>query len=176
MADRKAKFDATMRVHAMFGRMCALVAKIQAVRGHADAVGGKLPENDPLRTQLATLSARADTLRKEIVATKEGGAITGEERLREHMDNLYGGLIGYEGKPADTLLAYTDVLQRKLERLETDFNALRDGDVAKANEALKAKGLPEIRLPERAPTAWQYSGQPDALSAHGRRKAGKLLK
>ncbi|TXH65757.1 MAG: sialidase, partial [Lysobacteraceae bacterium] len=176
VADRKANFDATMRVHAMFGRMSALVAKIQAVRGHADAVGGKLPENDPLRTQLATLSARADTLRKEIVATKEGGAITGEERLREHMDNLYGGLIGYEGKPADTLLAYTDVLQRKLERLETDFNTLRDGDVAKANEALKAKGLPEIRLPERAPTAWQYSGQPDALSAHGRRKAGKLLK
>ena len=72
-----------MKVHAMFGRMSDLVAKVQAVRGGADAIGGKLPETDPLRAQLAALSDSADALRNEIVATKEGGAITGEERLRE---------------------------------------------------------------------------------------------
>jgi hypothetical protein len=84
VADRQANFDATMKVHGMFGRMSDLVAKIQAVRGSAEATAGKLPENDPLRAQLSALSASADAMRKEIVATKEGGAITGEERLRLH--------------------------------------------------------------------------------------------
>ena len=32
-------------------------------------------------------------MRKRIVATKEGGAITGEERLREHTDTLYGAIM-----------------------------------------------------------------------------------
>ena len=165
VADRKANYDATMNVHAMFGRMSDLVAKIQAVRGGADGIGGKLPDSDPLRAQLGKLSASADTIRKQIVATKEGGAITGEERLREHMDGLYGGLINYEGKPADTLIAYTGVLDRELAALEQAFVALRDGDLAKTNAALKAKGLPEIQLPEHAPVAWRFSGNPDSMPA-----------
>ncbi len=165
IADRKANYDATMVVHAMFGRMSDVVAKIQAVRGSADAIGGKLPDNDPLRKQLAALSSSADTLRKRIVATKEGGAITGEERLREHMDALYGGLIGYEGKPADTLIAYTGALDRELAGIENDFETLRNGELAKANAALKAKDLPEIQLPEHAPLAWRFSGNRDSMPA-----------
>jgi photosystem II stability/assembly factor-like uncharacterized protein len=178
VADRQANYDATMKVHAMFSRMSDLVAKIQAVRGGADATAGKLPAADPLRQQLTALSGSADTLRKDIVATKEGGAITGEERLREHMDNLYGGLIGHEGKPADTLIAYTGVLQGRLEGLENQFGALRDGELKQANDALKAKGLPEIRVPDKAPVAWQYSGDPNAIPAalRNHRKAGKLRK
>jgi photosystem II stability/assembly factor-like uncharacterized protein len=176
VADRKENFDANMKVHGMFGRMSDLVAKLQAVRGGADTIGGKLPQDDLLRRQLGALSERADAMRKQIVATKEGGAITGEERLREFMDGLYGGLIGYEGKPADTLIAYTGVLDRQLGALENDFTALRDGDLAKANAALKAKGLPEIAVPDKAPLAWQSSGIPDAAAAQGRRKAGKPKK
>jgi photosystem II stability/assembly factor-like uncharacterized protein len=165
VADRKANYDATMKVHALFGRMSDLVAKIQAVRGGAGGIAGKLPKDDPLRAQLIELSNRADTIRKQIVATKEGGAITGEERLREHMDGLYGGLIGYEGKPADTLIAYTAVLDRELAALEQGFVALRDGELVKANAALKAKGLPEIALPAHAPLAWRFSGKPDSMPA-----------
>ncbi len=167
-ADRRENFAATMKVHAMFGRMSDLVARIQAVRGGSGAIAGKLPEQDALRARLTALSERADALRKEIVATKEGGAITGEERLREHMDQLYGGLIGYEGKPADTLVAYTGVLERRLAKLESDFDALRDGPLAEVNAALKAKGLPEIALPEKAPLAWQSSANPERATARHR--------
>ena len=42
-------------------------------------------------------SAQVDTMRKKIVATKEGGMITGEERLRENLAALYGSVVGYEG-------------------------------------------------------------------------------
>jgi hypothetical protein len=107
-------------------------------------------------------------IRKQIVATKEGGAITGEERLREHMDQLYGGLMSYEGKPSATLVAYTGALDRELGDVEGEFAKLRDGDLATANAALKAKGLPEIELPEHAPVAWRYSGNPDTRAAQER--------
>jgi hypothetical protein len=152
----------------MFGRMSDLVARIQAVRAGAGAAAAKLPEGDALRTQLAALSDKADAIRKQIVATKEGGAITGEERLREHMDQLYGALMSYEGRPAATLLAYSGALERELGDVEGAFTQLSDGDLAAANAALKAKGLPEIALPEHAPVAWRYSGDPDTRAAQER--------
>ena len=145
-AERREQFDAAMKVHAMFGVMTDLVSRIQSVRSSASATAAKLPEGDPLRRQLAGLADKADAVRKKIVATKEGGAITGEERLREHMDDLYGGLTDYEGRPAATLIDYTSVLRRDLDEVVAEFSALCEKDVKEANAALKAQGLPEIKL------------------------------
>src|SRR6185436_16349489 len=52
----------------------------------------KLPAGDPLVARLRSASASADAMRKKIVATKEGGMITGEERLRENLADLYGSV------------------------------------------------------------------------------------
>jgi len=145
VADRKVQFDASMKVHAMFGEMTDLVEKIQSVRMGANGAAAKMTDGDPLKAQLTALAESADTLRKKIVATKEGGAITGEERLREHMDDLYGSIVGYEGRPAATLIAYTDALKRELGDVVADFETLKKGDLAKTNAALDKKGLPQIK-------------------------------
>ncbi len=156
-ADRQAQFDAAMKVHAMFGEMSDLVFQINAVRAQADAAAAKLPENDGMRKQLADRSGQADAIRKKIVATKEGGAITGEERLREHMDKLYGAIMSYDGKPADYQLARIDALGKELDDVKQSFAKLRDGEVVKVNAALKAKNAPEIQVPAAAPAASQGS-------------------
>ena len=49
-----------------------------------------------------------------------------------------------------------------------NFLTLHDTDLATANAALKAKGMPEIELPEHAPVAWRYSGDPDTRAAQDR--------
>jgi len=158
-ADRKAQFEASMRVHHLFGDMSDLAYKINAVREGANARAAKLPEKDALRAQLETVSAKADTLRKKIVATKEGGAITGEERLREHTDNLYGALTIYEGRPTAQAMERIDVLQHELGEVSTEFDAYAKSDVAKLNEALKAKQIDTIEIP---------AGAPEEGASHGR--------
>jgi hypothetical protein len=144
LAERREQFEAAMTVHAMFGKTSDLVMRIQAVRTGANKAAEGIPEGDPLRAQLLALSAGADAVRKQIVATKEGGAITGEERLREHMDNLYGGIMDYEGRPTTTLVAYTGVLSRELADVTATFDALCAKEFKAVNAALRAKGLPEI--------------------------------
>jgi photosystem II stability/assembly factor-like uncharacterized protein len=161
-ADRRAQYDAAMRVRALFGEMSDLVFRINAVRAQADAAGAKLPANDAERKQLASLSSAADEIRKKIVATKEGGAITGEERLREHMDTLYGSIMAYEGKPTDYQLARIDALNRELGDVKQQFATLRSGDLAKTNASLRAKDLPEIAVPDAPPSeAGETGGAPD---------------
>jgi hypothetical protein len=142
-----------MKVHAMFGDESDLVYKINAVREGANARAEKLPAGDALRKQLEAVSAKADAMRKQIVATKEGGAITGEERLREHTDNLYGAIMSYEGKPGDYLIERTAALRHELDDVAAEFAAFEKNDLAKLNAALKAKNLDPIEVPAGAPQA-----------------------
>jgi hypothetical protein len=109
-AGRQAQFDAAMRVHALFGRMSAAVDRIEAARARAGADAGKL--------------ARLDAARRKIVATKEGGAITGEERLREHADTLYGAILSWEGRPARYQVERIDALERELADVEKDIDGI----------------------------------------------------
>ena len=86
-------------------------------------------------------------VRKKIVATTEGGAITGEERLREHTDQLYGAILSYEGKPGGYQVAYTDALKRELSDVTKEFDQLLAKDLPALNESLRAKGQQPIPAP-----------------------------
>jgi photosystem II stability/assembly factor-like uncharacterized protein len=150
-ADRKLQYDATLRVRDLFGEMSDLVFKINAIRAQADADAAKATGNDALHTQLTKLSGDADEIRRKIVATKEGGAITGEQRLREYTDELYGDIGSYDGKPTDYQIARIDALKRETDEVAASFETFEKNDLAKANAALKSANQAEIKVPEKAP-------------------------
>jgi hypothetical protein len=154
-ADRKAQFDAAMRVRGLFGDESALMDRIIMLRkalAQSPAAAG-LPEGDPLRKQISDFDAKVDGVRQKIVATTEGGAITGEERLREHTDQLYGAILSYEGKPGSYQIAYVDALKRELDDVTKEFDQLLAQDLPALNDSLKAKGQQLIPAPPAKITA-----------------------
>ncbi|MDQ6861889.1 MAG: sialidase, partial [Verrucomicrobiota bacterium] len=153
VADRKAQYDAAMRVHALFNGETALMDKIMPLRMAVAKQMKGLPEGDDLRATLAEFDKKVDAVRKQIVATTEGGAITGEERLREHTDQLYGAILSYEGKPGDYQLAYIDALKKELDDTTRDFEQLTNTELPKVNDALKTKGQPPIAYMSESSTA-----------------------
>jgi len=122
--DRQAQFDAVMRAHALFEDMSALVDKIDAARSDAETRLKAMPASDPQRQRLQATVDKLDAIKREIVATKEGGAITGEERIREHLDIVYGALNGWEGRPAAYQVERVDALRRELSDVQREFDAL----------------------------------------------------
>jgi hypothetical protein len=166
IADRRAQHDAAERVSGDFGRMSELAGKIVEVREGAQAAAAKVPETDSLHGDLEKLADDADALRKKIVATKEGGAITGEERLREHMDYVYGAIMSTEDKPTPYQLARVDALERELRDVESDYDALAKGELATVNGRLKSKGMEEIAVLEPALEPAGGGGEASALASH----------
>ena len=81
------------------------------------------------------------------MATKEGGAITGEERLREFLAGLYGDVSSYEGRPTDSQSARAVALARELEDVIREFNTLTAAQLPALNRDLQAKQLPAITVP-----------------------------
>ena len=144
MEDRKANFDASMRVYNLLGDMSYDVDRINGTRLALQDRRSTLAKDAVLAQQLDGLADKVDQIRKKIVATKEGGAVTGEERIREKTAELYGELAGYEGRPADYQVARIDSLKKELGDVDGEFDALMAKELPSVNKALAKKKLAPI--------------------------------
>ena len=145
--DRQLQFDTTMKIYAQLERMSGLVDSMLATHAQAQESAAKLPESDATRKRLDSLAQSIDKLRSKIVATKEGGAVTGEERIRELMANLYGNVSGYEGRPTQTQIDRAAALEKELSAVINDYDSLMKKELPAVNPMLQKKKLPEIKLP-----------------------------
>jgi photosystem II stability/assembly factor-like uncharacterized protein len=159
LADRKAEFDLSMKLYHLLEHMSYATAAIQTVRDGSTTRAAKLKEKDALRTRLQQLAEASDKLRSKIVATKEGGMITGEERIRELVGELYGNVVSYEGRPTDYQVERTDALSRELEDVITDFRKLTDKELPAINAGLKKKKLETIQVLSEDEWKKQSEGQ-----------------
>jgi photosystem II stability/assembly factor-like uncharacterized protein len=150
LADRRAQFNLAKRLSALLGEMSVAVDRLNAVRLALDSRAGALPAGDPLIARLRSASSSVDGLRKKIVATKEGGAITGEERLRENLADLYGNVNNYDGRPTQMQLDRTEAIERELHDVVRDFDAWLGREMSGINSALAAKKLEPISVPPGA--------------------------
>jgi photosystem II stability/assembly factor-like uncharacterized protein len=146
LADRQAQLALTLKVGELLNHMSWAVDAIIAVRNGAQEDAAKVAATDKLHGQLIALAQSADTIRKKIVATKEGGAITGEERLREYTGDLYGDVSQYEGRPADEQIARAAVLRHQLDDVVQEFNDLAAKQLPDINRQLTDRHLQTIEV------------------------------
>jgi photosystem II stability/assembly factor-like uncharacterized protein len=151
--DRRAQFELTMKIYHTIEHMTYAVDAIEGLRDSANQRAAELPGKDKLKKQLQDLAGSCDGLRSKIVATKEGGMITGEERIREHLGQLYGSVNGYEGRPAEYQAAREESLGHELEDVLGDFQKLTAKDLPTINVDLKKKKMEPISVLTEA--EWQ---------------------
>jgi hypothetical protein len=89
--------------------------------------------------------------------------ITGEERIRELLGQLYGAVTGYDGKPTDYQMARTESLGHELQDVIDDFQKLSQKELPAINAALKKKKLQSI--PVMAEADWQKKKADSAVAA-----------
>ncbi len=160
LEDRKVQFDAAMRVHKLFGDMSQITGGIERMGMLAQFAPKLFADDANAVKQIGQLVADAQNIRKKIVATKEGGAITGEERLREHTDQLYGAINGYEGRPGQYLIDRIGVLETELKTIQGEFGALmqKNGELMKkVQERMGKMGMPmgNLEQAEGPRIVWQ---------------------
>ncbi len=126
--------------------MTTTVERINTVRLALNERSAKATGDDALKNRLQTAAGQVDELRRKIVATKEGGAITGEERLREYLANLYGDVNSYEGRPSQTQIERADALTRELADITASFNAWMVKEMSGINSILTQKKLEAIKI------------------------------
>lgn len=161
--DRKMEFDAAMRLHHLLGDMSFDVDRINGVHNALVERGGKAKGDAALTKHLQELAEKVETMRKKIVATTEGGALTGEERIREKTTGLYGSILNYEGRPTDYQTARIDSLKKELDDVVAEFDAFVAKELPVVNKSLSQKKLEPIQPIDRK--AWDAANADSAPSA-----------
>jgi photosystem II stability/assembly factor-like uncharacterized protein len=169
LADRQAQFGAAMKVSELFNDESVLFEQIAALREQVAEANKERADKDPLHRKLADFDGKLDGLRKQIVATTEGGAITGEERLREHTDQLYGAIITWDGAPSTYALDNIVALRSQLNDITAQFTHITSAELPAINKALQGKGAHALSVP--APTA--FDDDDHAGGAGGARAGGQ---
>ena len=148
--DRQMEFDASMRVYNFLGDMSFEAERISAIHDALAERAAKIKSDARLVKQLQESADKMDTLRKKIVSTKEGGAVTGEIRIREKTTELYFDLQIHEGRPADYQMARIDSLKKELNDVTADFDAFAAKELPTINKALAQKKLEAVHPITRA--------------------------
>jgi hypothetical protein len=126
--------------------MAYTVEQLSGMRLALDERAGKLKALSPLTERLRRASAEVEAFRTKVVATKEGGAITGEERLREFLAELYGNVVGYEGRPSQTQMQRADGLARELAEVVKSFDTWVTKELPAVNSGITNERLEPVKL------------------------------
>jgi photosystem II stability/assembly factor-like uncharacterized protein len=147
-ADRDLRQEKLMKAYNLLEDLAWIDRQITDIRDKSSKTK-ELATKKSLDKRLEVLIVKMNTMHEEIVPVKVGG-ITGEERLRERLATIYGGIMGYGGRPTDSQIERLDLLVKSIRDLDARLNQVIGSDLAAVNVALEKEGMEEIILLTRA--------------------------
>ncbi len=139
--DRALQQEKALELYHLLGELTYLAESLEALRDGAEERAG----SDELRpadaAKLTGLSEAAEELRATLVSTHPAGMLSGEERLRETLGNLYGKISSFEGRPTDSQLAQLGKLVADLDAAEQGIEDFFATELPAANRILERRGL-----------------------------------
>ncbi len=155
-ADRALQHKTVTELYDMLAQLTYVVDATNELRDQARQRAGAATDNK-LKDQLNTFIQKLEDFRSTLVSVKEGGMITGELKLREHMGELYGAINGFSGRPTQSQVESTGVIRKQLEDAGTNFQSITTSELPPLNTALQGKSLEPLKAMSRA--AWDKRQQ-----------------
>lgn len=146
IADRNERHQVLMEAYDMLEDLAYLDNSIKEIRDQslqkADSAMGSTSK------KLLLLSEDMTDLRAQMMATKVG-RITGEERLRERLGNIYGGVMGYDGKPTQSQIDGLAELKLQKQDFESQLDVIINDRVKGLNKKLVKSDATPIHITDR---------------------------
>ena len=138
--EREAQFALAMDLYRVLESMTFTVDRIVDLRNQSKELASKAADGT-LKNRLLAFSSTLETLRNKYVPVKEGGGITGEERLRDYVATLYGAVIGYPGRPSQAQLDRKEALKKDIAAADKEVDAFIAKELPGLNQGLAAEQL-----------------------------------
>ena len=122
-ADRALQHKTVVQLYDMLGHLTYVVDATVDLRNQAHQRAESASDSQA-KAQLQKFADSLEEFRSTLVSTKEGGMITGEHKLRENLGELYGGVNAYSGRPTQSQIERTDVLNKQLNDATSKFQSL----------------------------------------------------
>jgi photosystem II stability/assembly factor-like uncharacterized protein len=144
-ADRNKRYEILMKAYNLLEDLAYTDKVVTEIRDQAKEKSAKA-NNKTLGKKLTTVSESMEILHKELVATNVTSAITGEEKLREKIGDIYSAVNGYQGRPSQNQIDRLEILSNKVTEKKTGLEAILTIDIPKLNTQLVKEKLEPFKL------------------------------
>ncbi len=142
IADVALRDETSKKVFMMHEELAYLVFNLNKIKDETQ----KLVDKGKLSLESGNeLIIKLEELRKLCVATKESKGITGEERLRERISEIYTSISFFGGKPTQEQIDRIAGLQFELDNSYKKADEIYLNYLSKVNAELKGNGIEEIK-------------------------------
>ena len=153
--DRSLQQKTVRRLYDMLADFTFLTERVRTLRDQANTRAEKLSGADKKR--LSDYATKLDNTYKTLVATREGGWLSGEEQLRERIGAVYGAVNSYDGRPTDSQIGEADVVAKELAKKQAWFDEATK-ELAQINRTLTSRKLEELTVLSREEWEKKESG------------------
>ncbi len=147
-ADRELQHKTVMQLYNMLAQLTYVVDSANDLRDQARQRAATATDSQ-VKDRLNGLAQKLEDFRSTLVSVKEGGMITGEKKLREHLGELYGAVNQYSGPPTQSQTESTSVLQKKLDDAGAKLQSIISTDLPSLNSVLQGKNLEVLKAMSR---------------------------
>jgi len=154
-AERQAALDLALKMQGTLGDMTFAVDAMNSVRQALDERAREVAASDAVAKRSAPRRRRRCAAQK-IVATKEA-EITGEERLRENLTDLYSNIVFFDGGRRRPRSSVPTRIAARTRRCAARLDAWTTRSCGGINAALRSKKLEPIAVMTRQ--QWEAAGQ-----------------
>jgi photosystem II stability/assembly factor-like uncharacterized protein len=147
-ADRELQHKTVNQLYDMLAQLTYIVDATSELREQAKQRATSTSDSK-LKEQLNGFVQNLEDFRSSLVSVKEGGMITGEKKLREHIGELYGAVNGYSGRPTQSEVESTTTWQKKLDEAGTQFQSIANSQIPELNTALHSKQQEPLKATSR---------------------------
>jgi photosystem II stability/assembly factor-like uncharacterized protein len=150
--ERRLQQRTALELYHMLEHLAYLVESATDLRDQARRVADSTSGGTAKR--LNDLAEELDAYRKGLVATSDAGWLSGDEKLREDLGNLFASVNGYDGRPTESELQRLAILRRQLDEAEAQFHALTGPTrLDPLNRQLERANRSPLRVPSE--TEWR---------------------
>lgn len=143
--DKKLQRDATMKIFSMHEDLAFLSEKIRAIGDTAYKRADAL-NNKEFNEQLKAWNKKSEELLQTLAASVAGTNITGEEKIREKLSELYWKVASSLSRPTDSQMDRIKGLQKEIDDASAKADALFKAELTKLNAIATKNKQPEIKL------------------------------
>jgi photosystem II stability/assembly factor-like uncharacterized protein len=150
--DRRLQQTTALDLYKKLERLTYLVDSATDARDQARERVGKMGEREKVRKAAEAWATELEGLRTSLVSTSDAGWLSGDEKLREELGNLFGAVEGFTGRPSKTQLDRAADLSSQLEAAYTKFAGI-SAKLPDLNAELGKKGAKPVEI--LTEQAWQ---------------------
>lgn len=146
-ADRKLRDERLMDAYTLLEDLAFLDHRVMQMHDYVEKAEKEPKLSKGIKKKLKNFREEAETLHKTLVATKVG-RITGEQRLREKIAEVYGAILGYQGKPTASTLEALSVYEAEFKAAQEKYKSLA-AQFPKIQKFIEKTGSAKLKLSTR---------------------------